>query len=539
MSNGSAGFVRSLIGNGTKRKVERVDRYLVKNETSEEAVARVMLTGILKNQYYRSADAQAKEALPLFMGMAKKDPEYLLKAACFAREANMKGMVKLGLAALVGSANKRFLDRVKTKKAAISLLSTFHPGQLLQFVELCKSKVLGRGLGARPQKWVRAVMENWKPERLEDYTLKYPTALNQLIRLVHPRLKGTQGKIIRYVLDSTLKAPLNGKAHGDKQKTVERLKRPGTRSSTIAKSMLDHQIPWDVIKGFSGMKDPDLCMAMMTQMGLSALLLNIRSLEQHGAFTRDGIQALKMKLDEVKFGRSIPIDFAKPYLYSSDNNVKQLLVDGIVATLDYPMESIEGLRVGVSVDISGSMSGDTLKTAGLLAVPFLKAHDLWFTTFDTALYSEGAKIRSEDSRYYGWASGSCPKLNGVSRRTQVNNLLSLRTGGGTSVGVSLAEAIRSRRKLDLHVIITDEQQNSGTQLMTLWKKYKQHVNSRAELWILNASNYEWHSADLGDSSVTVYQSLTPAIFKNLHYLGQDLVAAIKGYDLGKMVKNNR
>lgn len=527
----SANFVKSLIGNQDKRKVQRVDKYLVKNETSKEAVARVMLTGILKNQFYRSADESAKEALSLFLGMAKKDPEFLLKAACFAREANMKGMVKLGLAALSGSADSGFLSNPKTRKAAVHLLSTFHPGQLLQFVELSKSKVLGRGFGARPQKWVRAAMESWNDYKVEEYTLKYPTAFNSLVRLVHPRFTGEKGLLIRYVLDGR-----KGEVTGVKQKVVEMLKNPRIQSTTIAKKMLENNIPWDVIKGFAGMKDIDVCMAMMTQMGLSALLLNIRSLEQHGVFdTNNGIHALKLKLGEVKQGRSIPIDFAKPYMCVNNTKVKNLLVDAIVDSLSVPFEQLEGMRVGVSVDISGSMNGEILTTAGLLAVPFLKAKKLWFTTFDTALYEEGSKVSiSEDRRYNIWEKGTCPKINGLSPRQQVKNLLGLKVGGGTDISISLKTAIKTRNKLDLHVIVTDEQQNSGTPLMIAWKQYKEKVNSNAQLWIINATNYEWHSADMGDSSVTVYQSMTPAIFRNLRYFGQDLVSCIKKYDLNQM-----
>ena len=86
------------------------------------------------------------------------------------------------------------------------------------------------------------------------------------------------------------------------------------------------------------------------------------------------------------------------------------------------------------------------------------------------------------------------------------------------------------------VIITDEQQNLGTRLMDAWKQYKKHVNPKAKLWIINSSNYEWHSADFGDRSVTVYQSMTPAIFKNLQFVGQNLTQGIRNFDLTEFSK---
>src|SRR5690606_34710968 len=391
----SANFVKQMLGSSHPNV--KVDSYLSKNELPEEAVARVLLTGILKNQFYRSADDAAKEALPLLIERAQKDPEFLLKAACLARNTHMKGMVKVALAAIAGSSDERFLVKDINRNAAVALLATFHPGQLIQFVELMKSKSFGRGFGSRPQKWVRSAMEAWGYNKLEDYTLKYPTALNQLVRLVHPRYTDGRAGLIKYVLDGR-----KAEGTGNKQKIVEELKvLPIGQEKIIANMMLDHSIPWDVVKGFAGLKG-EIATASMTQMGLTALLLNIKSLEQHNVFnSNEGLTALKLKMNEVVNGRSIPLDFAKPYIHTSNQRVKEILLDAMVSVLDVDMGPIEGLDVAVSVDISGSMNGETLQTAGLLAVPFLKAKSLWFTTFDTNLYEEGVDRGSSRSMWGG------------------------------------------------------------------------------------------------------------------------------------------
>ena len=516
----ASNFVKSLIGNIEKH--EKTDKYVSKNETWKYSVARIMLTGILNNQYYRSADEAAKEALPLIIDASKKDALYLLKAAIFARKANMKGMVKLGVAALSSNASDKFL--LENRPAIVELLSTFHPGQLIQFVELLKSKSLGKGFGSRPQKWIKSVMESWTSDRLEEFTLKYPKDLYSLTRLAHPNFKDKErGRIINYILTGEGK----GKAGGKKQKAVEKMKsmNDGLHETEMAKLMLDNSIPWDCVKGFHPISG-DVGLAMMTQMGLSALLLNIRSLEQNNILnTPDSITALKLKLNEVKSGRSIPIDFAKPYMHSTNQKVKNLLVEAIVDSLSNSMPHIENKKIGVSVDISGSMDGEPLVTAGLLAVPFLKAKNLWFTTFDTELHEEGTISRN----YHGGAI--CPILTGMPATEQVKSLLGLRVHGGTDVAISLQKALTSNRKLDLHVLITDERQNSGTPIMKVWKEYKKKINPRAELWVINASNDVWHAVDFNDPSVTVYQTMTPAIFHNLQFVGQDLVSGIEDFDL--------
>lgn len=526
----SANFVKQMLGQ--VRVIEPVDKYLSKNELPEESVARVLLTGILKNQFYRSADDAAKEALPLLVERAKKDPEFLLKAACVARNSHMKGMVKVALAAIAGASDDRFLTKDEVREASIALLSTFHPGQLIQFVELCKSKQFGRGFGSRSQKWVRSAMEKWGYKKLENYTLKYPSALNQLVRLVHPRYTDGRAGLVKYVLDGR-----KAEATGEKQKVVEELK--ATKDTkTIANQMLDHEIPWDVIKGFAGLKN-EIATAAMTQMGLTALLLNIRSLEEHGVFsTNAGLTALKLKMNEVKDGRSIPLDFAKPYIHTTNERVRDILLDAMASTLDVDMGPVEGLDIAVSIDISGSMNGETLQTAGLMSVPFLKAKSLWFTTFDTNLYEEGVTASGSD-RWGSSYGGYCPKIKGLDRKTQIKNLLSMRTAGGTNISLAVLHAIRQKRKVDLFVIVTDEQQNTGTPLMQAWKQYKQLINKDAQLWVINATNNQWHSADFGDRSVTVYQTMTPALFKNLEYVGQDLVRAIRKFSLSEFVKTQK
>lgn len=522
----SVNFVKQMLGE--VRVTDKVDPYISRNELPEESVARILLTGILKNQFYRSADDAAKEALPLLVDRAKKDPEYLLKAACVARNSHMKGMVKVALAAIAGSSDERFVSKDEIREVAVALLSTFHPGQLIQFVELCKSKQFGRGFGSRTQKWVRAAMEKWGYKKLETFTLKYPSALNQLVRLVHPRYTDGRAGLIKYVLDGH-----KAEATGSRQKVVEELKNIKD-TKVIANQMLDHEIPWDVIKGFAGLKG-EIATAAMTQMGLTALLLNIRSLEEHNVFTDSGLVALKLKMNEVKDGRSIPLDFAKPYIHTSNQRVRDILLDAMASTLDVAMGPVEGLNIAVSIDISSSMQGETLQTAGLMSVPFLKAKSLWFTTFDNNLYEEGVAVRGSN-RWGGFAGGSCPKIQGLDRKTQINNLLNLQACGGTNISLPIQHAIRQKRKVDLFVIITDEQQNTGSPLMNVWKQYKDTINKDAQLWVINATNYQWHSADFGDRSVTVYQTMTPALFKNLEYVGQDIVRAIRNFSLTDFVK---
>ena len=99
----SSKFVQSVVGK-SDRKVIVKDKYLAQNEVERESVARVLLTGIVKNQFYRKAEDTVAEAIPLLIKSAKTDPLYLLKATALARNSHMKGMVKVAIAALASHA---------------------------------------------------------------------------------------------------------------------------------------------------------------------------------------------------------------------------------------------------------------------------------------------------------------------------------------------------------------------------------------------------------------------------------------------------
>jgi len=112
----------------------------------------------------------------------------------------------------------------------------------------------------------------------------------------------------------------------------------------------------------------------------------------------------------------------------------------------------------------------------------------------------------------------------------------MKCSGGTSVSAAIKTATQQNRVLDLMVIITDEQQNTDTPLIKAWKEYKAKVNPEAILWVINAENTEWHAADFKDPSIVVYQSMTPAIFKNLEYIGANLTEMISNFTFPKALK---
>lgn len=147
----------------------------------------------------------ADVAINIFTASAQKTPQELLKSIKDTIEVKIDGMTMVALAIFTAKANKTFLQKDTTSTTMAMLFSVYGPPKLLEFVELLKSKSFGRGLGARPQKWVRSAMEAWSHTTLKKYSLKHPRELYSLIMLIHPRYQDNRGILIREFLGGSIK----------------------------------------------------------------------------------------------------------------------------------------------------------------------------------------------------------------------------------------------------------------------------------------------------------------------------------------------
>lgn len=161
----------------------------MKKESAEEnPVLTLLVTG-------RCQDDSVDKAIELLTEAAQKNPKKLLSALEEVAEVGIDGMLMVALTVLVSTAREDFLQ--KNGSDIIMLLSEYGPPRLLEFVELLKSKVFGRGLGSRSQKWVKNIMESWSPKTVVHFCNKYPKTFYSLIMIIHPRYVGIRGRLIR------------------------------------------------------------------------------------------------------------------------------------------------------------------------------------------------------------------------------------------------------------------------------------------------------------------------------------------------------
>lgn len=170
------------------------------NQAVKDLIAEInaiLVTGYQLNPS-NDKDKAAQDALDLLASLAQQAPEFLLERIIAVVEVKIDGMIMVALAVLAGQAPAEFLSNSKINAKISEVLGFYNPADLIDFVELVKSKSFGRGLGSRPQKWIRNVLEGLKIVEIESIIAsEESTSFYDLIRLVHPRYQGARGRLVK------------------------------------------------------------------------------------------------------------------------------------------------------------------------------------------------------------------------------------------------------------------------------------------------------------------------------------------------------
>jgi len=162
----------------------------------------LLVTGKCAHTDKIDGEEAAEKIIKIFSAAAQKNPQRLLDSIQEAVELKIDGMTTLALAIFIAQSNEIFLRKAYVLSTIEILLGAYRPPKLLEFVEYLKSKFFGRGLGAKPQKLVRNVMESWSLATLQNFSIKYPKELYSLIILIHPRFNDDRGILIKKFLDT-------------------------------------------------------------------------------------------------------------------------------------------------------------------------------------------------------------------------------------------------------------------------------------------------------------------------------------------------
>ncbi|QGQ94261.1 TROVE domain-containing protein [Paenibacillus psychroresistens] len=424
--------------------------------TLEEQYVQTLMTNTLANTFYADQTQLLMEANEIHDQMLKKDPNFAAKAIVYARnEGYMRIQPIYGLAKL-SSVRPELFAEIFSKVIRI-------PSDLFDFMTILES--MGRGQGGRA---IKRAVKLFLREVSEYWAMKYNGRgrgfnLADVISTAHPIAKDpTQEALFRYLLNKEADLSLILQIQA-----MEKLKSAETDSERIhwiTAGKLTYEVVTGVIQPSKAVWE-----AILYQMPTFALLRHLNALDRAGVLegNQDYIAARLTDQIALQKAKILPFRFVNAFHHVNAPVIKDALREAVDITFRN-VPAVEG-KTAIFLDISGSMQGDLLEIGSVFAYALYKktrGHGL-FWLFNTEV------IDAKPSLY-------------DSILTQASQI---KAGGGTDTGAPIKELIARKRKVDNIIIITDEQQNSGSHFYSELARYRKAVNREVIAFIIDIAPY--------------------------------------------------
>lgn len=432
----------------------------------EHALAQLAATGTLHATFHATAEAQ----LDLVREAADRcAPEFVAKAAVFARQRGHMKDMPAALCAMLSKADPRLLDLVFDR--------VIDNGRMLRtFVQLCRSGQFGRkSLGSGPRRLVRRWLEARTDEQVFRAAVGNDPSLGDVIKLVHPRpATASRRALYAYLIDK----PVEQDALPVLVREFEAWKR-GNGEGDV----------------------PDVDFRLLTSLPLTKqqwaqvarrggwhmVRMNLNTFLRHGAFEVPGTAELVAKKladpAEVRRAKVFPYQLLAAFL-NVEAGVPAVVKDALQEAMEVATENVPevGGTVFVCPDVSGSMSGASVtgdRGAGSSKVRAIDVAALVAAAF--LRKNRGSEVLPFDTVVHA--------THGLNPRDSVmTNADKLRKfgGGGTSVSVALAELNRRKATGSLVLYVSDNEswvdskRSGATATLREWEVFKRR-SPRAKL----------------------------------------------------------
>lgn len=520
----------SQFASPTYEKADKVNREGAPafSRTPEEDTLAVLLTNTLGNTFYVDERSLAKETIDVFTKMAQKDASFLAKALVYARN---KGLMKLapvvGLGVLSAFGNGE--KKVAFRKVFHHVVKT--PDDLREFVMLCRSKKIRKGLGGE----ARDAVKRWLQHMTEYHAVKYGSArsedltLRDILRMAHPRpVNDAQRELFGWLVKGWDNVGKEPSPSNPQVWALEKIKRSESEAE-IVNLVRKYRLTWEVVVPSVKKMTVPIWSALLESMPYMALLRNLNTLERHGVFAdKDTVKAVAKRLsdpEQVRKSRQFPFRFFNAFQAFTGT---QAIREAIAEALERSFENVESLpgTVCIANDISGSMSSQVSEKgatrycdiAGLFAAAlFKKQEDVVLMPFDTQVH----EVK-------------------VSRRDTVMSIAGAigQASGGTDVGAPIRELCRNRQKIDVFIGITDGEDWAGRGFLTEWEQYKKEIPNAKAFLVTISPLRDWN-APTGYPDVHFVMGWNDAVLKYIPLIlkgGAGQVDEVRKIDLAALGK---
>ena len=437
----------------------------------EHKLAQLAATGTLADSFYGTAENQLSDVLD---AARQVDPAFVAKAAIYARSAGkMKDMPALLTA---------YLTVADPDLATLVFDRTIDNGRMIRnFVQIMRSGQVGRkSLGTRPKRLVIQWLENASMRDLMAAATGNDPSLADIVKMVHPKPKDATRRAFYGWL---IGRPYDVNALPVEIAGFEAWKRDNTLPLP--------QVPFEWLTAFP------LSTAHWTELagriGWQALRLNLNTLARNGVFT-DGkatamVAARLSDADAIARSRVMPYQLMMA-LHSVGDGVPLAVQAALETALELSLSNVPKVAGSVVVcpDVSGSMASP--------ATGYRKGASSKVRCIDVAALVSAAMLRTNgQARVMPFEVGVVPITLDPFARVAVNAArLSAIGGGGTNVSAPLAKLNAEKAKVDLVVIVSDNEswidatRHGATTTMREWEKLKSR-NRDAKLICIDIQPY--------------------------------------------------
>ncbi|MEP3891053.1 MAG: RNA-binding protein [Hellea sp.] len=431
-----------------------------------QKLAQLAVTGCLNGTFYASAQDQLTDVLDLTREL---DPAFIAKTAIYARKSGfMKDMPALLLACLTVPNSK---GEMRSDLVAPVFHEVIDNGKMLRnFVQIMRSGVVGRkSLGTAPKRLVQNWLLKASDKQLINACVGNDPSLADVIKMVHPKpLTADREALFAYLI---------GREHD---------------FSKLPQSIKDFEAFKADISSGGAIVVPDVPFQMLTALNLNSdhwtqiserggwhmVRMNLNTFARHGVFERrSAVKAIAKRLtdvDAIRRAKVFPYQIMAAYMASQKSDLPREITQALKEALEISLENVPSFdgNVVVCPDVSGSMSwsvsgyraGSTsavrcIDVAGLMASVVLRNSDA-ATVLPFEVCIADVKLNAKDD-----VLTNTGKLSAIG-------------GGGTNCAAPLVHLNRRKAKVDLLIIVSDNESWAGVQagrstaMMGEWERLK-------------------------------------------------------------------
>lgn len=453
----------------------------------QEQYLQTLLTNTLGHTFYASQGDNYAATLELHAKMMAQDPAWAARAIVYAREQGtmriqpIVGLVFLSLADL--ALFRAIFDRV-----------ILTPGDLLDFVQIVRSKQIRPGLGRA----VKDEVNRWLNGLTEYHAIKYGSdaaaklSLRDVLRLTHPLpADELHDALFMYLTDRQKWRDGYGSRIPElmpQVHAVELLKR--TDDAGEMRALIERgRLPYEVV---TGVAKPDSATwdYLLRQMPYFALLRHINTLQRVGVLANDEtvsyIVGRLTNKEALRKAKVLPFRLHAAWVaFEPTTEGEQRIKAALEQALETAFANLPQLPgvVAIALDVSGSMSGTIhhpskvryIDVAAIFAGALLKASKRTVVLpFETGVVKVDLKPH-------------LPLLQIVAQLASIG-------GGGTAVSAPISELLKRRQVVDVFIGITDNiewaaDQYGGVGFLPTWRQYRKEVAPHARAFLITIAPY--------------------------------------------------